>query len=209
MSKNFKFLALRIILIILLLPTLYFVSFYILIKFYTNLLTNQPKVYLFSVIIPYLLIFIVSYFLGLINISKLKLKIDYFTFFKSILFGLSLVLSIYIERYFFPISKSINASLSWFPYFSALIFAPLVEEFFYKIIILDNLKKIKISNILVILIVTALFTLGHWPNISITLFILGLLTSYLYLKNNNIIQVIVVHFIYNFCNIFIINGVLV
>lgn len=87
---------------------------------------------------------------------------------------------------------------------SVCIFAPFIEEFLYRGIILSGLLK-KYSPITSILLSSLIFAIVHMnlPQ-GINAFILGLFLSLIYYKTKNLYICIFIHFINNLCANFII-----
>ena len=79
---------------------------------------------------------------------------------------------------------------------AALIFAPIMEELFYRGIIFQKLAITK-EPIEALVISASLFTLVHFRYDVISLFIIGVVTALLYLKTKQIIAPIICHFVYN------------
>ena len=79
---------------------------------------------------------------------------------------------------------------------AALIFAPIMEELFYRGIIFQKLAITK-DPIKALAISASLFTLVHFRSDVISLFVIGVTTAILYLKTKQIIAPIICHFVYN------------
>lgn len=78
-----------------------------------------------------------------------------------------------------------------------LIATPLLEEVFMKSIFMDSLIKLKINNIVIIVLSASYFAIFHYPSILIIHLLMGLITSYLYYKNKDVVQCILIHSICN------------
>jgi membrane protease YdiL (CAAX protease family) len=79
----------------------------------------------------------------------------------------------------------------------SVIFASILEEFFFKKIIFENLILSKINPYLAIFTTALLFSLSHLPNVYITHFLGGFATTFIYFKNKNLTQSILIHSFYN------------
>ncbi|NEP87323.1 MAG: CPBP family intramembrane metalloprotease [Okeania sp. SIO2C2] len=89
--------------------------------------------------------------------------------------------------------------------FLAMFFAPLIEEFFFRGVVLQ--KWVVKWGIKTGIIASSLFfALYHFRYDIIPLFISGLIYSILYFKNNNLISPIISHFFYNTL-VAILNGI--
>lgn len=95
---------------------------------------------------------------------------------------------------------TLNLSLqtsSFFYYFSVVFISPILEEFYYRKIILNEINK-KYNSFWAILISSILFSLMHMDYVQCQLsFLFGLLAGYLYLKTNKIEITILLHSIVN------------
>ena len=78
-----------------------------------------------------------------------------------------------------------------------LIFTPLLEELFMKSIFMNSLIKLKINSIVIIFLSVSYFAIFHYPSILLIHLLMGLITSYLYYKNKDVVQCILIHSIYN------------
>lgn len=78
-----------------------------------------------------------------------------------------------------------------------LISAPLIEEVFMKSIFMESLIKLKLKKVFVILLSSACFAIFHFPSILIVHLLMGLVTSFLYYRNKDVVQCILIHSIYN------------
>ena len=78
-----------------------------------------------------------------------------------------------------------------------LISAPLTEEVFMKSIFMESLMKLKLKNVFVILLSSACFVIFHFPSILIVHLLMWLVTSFLYYRNKDVVQCILIHSIYN------------
>jgi membrane protease YdiL (CAAX protease family) len=81
--------------------------------------------------------------------------------------------------------------------FYYLISAPLTEEVFMKSIFMESLMKLKLKKVFVILLSSACFVIFHFPSILIVHLLMGLVTSFLYYRNKDVVQCILIHSIYN------------
>ena len=112
-----------------------------------------------------------------------------------VLYGLSFVIPDYVQNQL----NQVYATTPWGYVFFAiavLIFAPVMEELFFRGIILQKLAVQK--NIVAALLWSALiFALIHFRIDIISLFIFGLTLAILYLKTKQIVVPIICHFFYN------------
>lgn len=82
-------------------------------------------------------------------------------------------------------------------YFSVVFIGPVLEEFYYRKIILNEINK-KHNSFWAILISSILFSLMHMDYVQCQIsFLFGLLAGYLYLKTNKIEITILLHSIVN------------
>lgn len=95
---------------------------------------------------------------------------------------------------------TLNLSLetsSFFYYFSVVFISPILEEFYYRKIILNEISK-KYNSFWAILISSILFSLMHMDYVQCQIsFLFGLLAGYLYLKTNKIEITILLHSLVN------------
>lgn len=193
-------LAYKILILYLLLPSLS-ISSIIGIHFIFGI-ENTERINLFShlgLLISHIIVIIIAIKINIIKINVPKIKLIQILI--SLVLGLILFYIYYMEFNFLTNLKKPNYNLINFLY--AIIFAPILEEFFYKIILFNNLILLKINPYFLILITALLFSFGHLPNIYIAHFLLGLITTFIYFKNKSLIQSILIHSFYNlFLNIF-------
>ena len=134
-----------------------------------------------------------------INVVKIDLnKISVVTkkqILTSIFLCLLLFFICYVELSFSDDFKKPKFDYIAFVY--SVIFASILEEFFFKKIIFENLILSKVNPYLSILITGLLFSLIHFPNIYITQFLGGIATTFIYFKNKNLTQSILIHSFYN------------
>ncbi|MGB5435081.1 MAG: CPBP family intramembrane glutamic endopeptidase [Maribacter sp.] len=83
--------------------------------------------------------------------------------------------------------------------FGLLVLAPFFEELCYRGLAFEYLLKKNISKVLIVIVTTTIFTLGHFPfsNATIGVLLLSLITSVVYLRERNIWYCIGIHFTYN------------
>ncbi len=79
---------------------------------------------------------------------------------------------------------------------SVLIFAPIMEELFYRGIIFQKLA-IQKSTAKALVVSALIFTIVHFRYDVISLFAIGVTLAILYLKTKQIIVPIICHFLYN------------
>lgn len=91
---------------------------------------------------------------------------------------------------------SLETSSSFY-YFSIVFISPVLEEFYYRKIILNEISK-KYNSFWAILISSILFSLMHMDYVQCQIsFLFGLLAGYLYLKTNKIEFTILLHSLVN------------
>lgn len=66
-----------------------------------------------------------------------------------------------------------------------------------KSIFMESLMKLKLKKVFVILFSSACFAIFHFPSILIVHLLMGLITSFLYYRNKDVVQCILIHSIYN------------
>lgn len=149
----------------------------------------------FAYILAYIIVILLS-----IKLCDVQFKnINWLFKFKQILVGVLLAVALfscfYLEKVIFgTYTKGI---FSWYQILASVLIAPLLEEFFSKIILLDSLRKIIHNRLWVILMIALYFWILHFPTFMATHFIFGLTTAYLYYTNKNLFQVILIHVLYN------------
>lgn len=151
--------------------------------------------YLWNIVCHIVVIFIAVK----MNVVKIELnKISVVTkkqILTSIFLCLVLFFICYVELRFSDDFKKLKFDCIAFIY--SVIFASILEEFFFKKIIFENLILSKVNPYLSILITGLLFSLIHFPNIYITQFLGGIATTLIYFKNKNLTQSILIHSFYN------------
>lgn len=113
----------------------------------------------------------------------------------SILLAFALFGCFYLEKVI--LGTYTKGIFTWYQILSTVLIAPVLEEFFSKVILMDNLRKIIHNKFWVILIIALYFWILHFPTLMATHFIFGLTTAYLYYNNKNLFQVILIHILYN------------
>lgn len=101
----------------------------------------------------------------------------------------------YFKELFAELSESMT---NIWGFISAVILAPLLEEFIFRGIILNGLLK-KVSPIKAILLSSFLFAFVHlnpWQFVSA--FLIGLIMGWVYFKTGNLLYAIFIHFTNNF-----------
>lgn len=100
-----------------------------------------------------------------------------------------------IAEYSFHWSQEYNIYL-----ISAIIVAPFYEEIFYRGLPAEYLLNKNISPIFIIILTSILFGLTHLPSINQVLYatIIGLITSWIYTRERNLVYPIIFHLVYNF-----------
>ena len=112
-----------------------------------------------------------------------------------ILYGLSFVLPSYVEDQINQVYANTPLGYSFLAV-SVLIFAPIMEELFFRGIILQKLA-IKQNTVRGLIFSALLFTVVHFRSDVISLFAAGIILALLYLKTKQIIVPIICHFVYN------------
>lgn len=113
----------------------------------------------------------------------------------AILYGLSFIVPEYVKE---QINQT-HVTTPWgymFFAIAALIFAPIMEELFFRGIIFQKLA-IKQNTVKALIISASLFTIVHFRSDIISLFSIGITLAILYLKTKQIIVPIICHFVYN------------
>jgi uncharacterized protein len=113
----------------------------------------------------------------------------------AILYGLSFI----VPKYVTDQINQTYATTAWgyiFFAIAALIFAPIIEELFFRGIIFQKLA-IKQNTVKALIISASLFTIVHFRSDVISLFSIGVTLALLYLKTKQIIVPIICHFVYN------------
>lgn len=186
-------LSLKILTLSLLLPFLSVVSVLIGTYFGDGNIKTINLLSYFGIIISHISVFYIAFKINILKLESNKIS------FNEILFslGISVVLSFgyYSELYLFKLGEKPTFDLSRLIY--VLFAAPIIEEVFNKKIVFKNLLQLKLKPYLAILLSASYFAISHLPNIYITHFVFGLVTTFIYLKNKNLIQAILIHSFYN------------
>ncbi|MFD2518191.1 CPBP family intramembrane glutamic endopeptidase [Salinimicrobium flavum] len=189
-------LKLRLFLFFLLLPLLTFSLFVLVLIFFEDL----ERIYGISsylVIFSYSILIFLAIKAGLLQFRSLRPNLSLKRFFFGIALGLILFLVFFIEKVILQdYSPSPHRGIYLL---SAVVFAPLLEEIFSKKILFNNLLKIFRSKVLAISIVAVYFAILHYPNLMLTHFIIGFMTTVVYFRNRDLWQVVVIHAVYNLC----------
>ena len=106
-----------------------------------------------------------------------------------------LFFSYYLEFHLFKPLEKPNFDFSRLIY--VLFAVPIIEEVFNKKIVFKNLLQLKLKPYLAILLSASYFALSHLPEIYITHFVFGLVTTFIYFNKKNLIQTILIHSFYN------------
>ncbi len=149
---------------------------------------------IFSIILASTLVIAFSYKLKLIKFDTFKLNLR--EFIVAFLASGLLFFIFYIQRVHF--GQYTKEPFSLLSSIMTFVLIPVVEEIFNKKVILDNLEKLKVNKFLVISLPIFYFTVLHYPHILFIHFLVGITTTIIYYKNRNILQVILIHAIYNF-----------
>lgn len=112
-----------------------------------------------------------------------------------ILYGLSFIVPQYVEGQINKVYATIPLGYACFA-IAALIFAPIMEELFFRGIIFQKLAITK-DPVWALVISALLFTIVHFRSDIISLFTIGVTFAILYLKTKQIIVPIISHFVYN------------
>jgi|GEM_PF-5645548 len=149
---------------------------------------------IFSIILASTLVIAFSYKLKLIEFNTFKVNLKEFLI--ALLASGLLFFIFYLQRVHF--GQYTKEPLSLLSSIMTFVLIPIVEEVFNKKVILDNLDKLKVNKYLVIGLPIFYFAVLHYPHILLIHFLVGLTTTLIYYKNRNILQVILIHAIYNF-----------
>lgn len=100
-----------------------------------------------------------------------------------------------IAEYGFHWSQNYNIYL-----ISAIVVAPLYEEIIYRGLSTEYLLSKNISPAFIVISTSILFGIMHLPSVNQVFYatILGLITSWIYTREKNLIYPIVFHLMYNF-----------
>ncbi len=138
--------------------------------------------------LAYILAHIIVIFLSIkicgVNFKNRKWFPDLKQVFVAILLAVALFGGFYLEKVI--LGTYTRGSFSWFQILSTVLIAPVLEEFFSKKILLDNLKKLLPNKFGVIFIIAFYFWMLHYPIFMVSHFIFGLTTAYLYYTNKNL-----------------------
>lgn len=147
----------------------------------TTLFKKLKFKYLIYSILVAILIFLLH---PLFNISHLFENIKYGT-------------TSYIKFNDFIVSADFNSFPFTFKIIYTILLMPILEEVFYRGIILTKLKQ-KNSYVIAVIVSSLLFAVGHLDfEKAIYTFFSGLILGYIFVKSNNIILVIGIHIIIN------------
>ena len=89
-----------------------------------------------------------------------------------------------------------------FEFFSAIVIAPISEELFFRGVLFNRLK-IRTGVIAAMLISSTIFALGHEFGGIISAFLFGMCMCIIYLKTDNILMTMSIHFINNLVAVFL------
>ena len=112
-----------------------------------------------------------------------------------ILYGLSFIVPKYVEGQINKVYATTPLGYTFFT-IAALLFAPIMEELFYRGIIFQKLAITK-DSVKALIISALIFTAVHFRSDVISLFVIGVTLAILYLKTKQIIVPIICHFVYN------------
>jgi membrane protease YdiL (CAAX protease family) len=173
-----------------------FIVFFGFISYETNIeiyADNNLDVFLVKSILLSILLIIVSK-------NPKILSIKWITFQRSALYC-SLIVFICILKFLIFYENRDVGHESIVPLYlvNAIIIVPIYEELFYRGIGVGLLTKSGVNNFTSVFITSIFFSIVHLPVISqsISAFFLGLLCSYVYLKEKNILYPILIHIVYN------------
>jgi len=144
---------------------------------------------------------------SLIDLLKNNKTINIYLAFLIFLLSISLQFGLTYPTYLFiknMLNKPFNlSSPNFFILISSLIISPILEELLFRKIIFNNLLQYK-SYYYSLIFSSLTFCLLH-PNISnlIPVFILSLITGWIYFKTNNIFYSVIFHFGFNSSTFFI------
>lgn len=183
----------KIILISILLPLSILIVLIAVSLLYSNS-KNIVEYQFVSIILTYALVLNIAYKIKILKINKIKISFKEFII--AVILSLVLFSIFYLEKVQF--GNYIKKTPTFFLSFITVILTPVVEEFFNKKIIFDNLITLKFNKFWTIIISSLYFSILHYPNILLIHFLVGLTTSFIYYKGKNILQVILIHISYNF-----------
>lgn len=136
--------------------------------------------------------------------SKLNYKNIDLKFLLKMIF-LSLGLRIIFEQYLIPINESdafipVGVLQLGVQFIATCLFAPICEEIIFRFGIYEYINKKGMSKIFNMTITSIVFAIIHFYgiNATITLIIISYIWNYSYLKTNNLLYPILLHFIHNF-----------
>lgn len=127
------------------------------------------------------------------NIKRWRLGIN--GFFLNLFLALFLFMLFYVEKVIFE--DYIKGKYSFYQALSAILLTPVLEEFFSKRILMEHLQVVIKKPVWNILIIGFYFWLLHFPTLMITHLLFGLITATFYYYRRNLLQVILIHGIYN------------
>ena len=183
----------KILILCLLLPFLSISSVVLSIHFGDENIKTTNLLSYFGIIISHVIVFLIALKINIFKLGSNKIS------FTEVLFslGVSVVLffSYYLEFHLFKPLEKPNIEFSTFIYF--VFAAPIIEEVFNKKIVFENLLELKLKSSLAILMSASYFALFHLPDIYITHFLFGLLTTFIYFYKKNLIHTILIHSFYN------------
>ena len=186
-------LSFKILTLCFLLPFLSIVSVLLSVHFGDENIKTTNLLSYFGNIISYVIVFLIAFKINILKLGSNKIS------FNEVIFslGVSVVLffSYYLEFHLFKPLEKPNFDFSRLIY--VLFAVPIIEEVFNKKIVFKNLLQLKLKPYLAILLSASYFALSHLPEIYITHFVFGLVTTFIYFNKKNLIQTILIHSFYN------------
>tara|TARA_R110000868_G_scaffold111773_1_gene301509 strand:+ start:7358 stop:7918 length:561 start_codon:yes stop_codon:yes gene_type:complete len=172
--------------------------FSFIIAFFIDEKLERKKTYLLIILVYWILFFVSKK----LKILEIKFKsLHYSEFLKSFLISCGILLI-----YIFEI-KILNPKIGYFEFYYPkydffdfsyyVLIAPFLEEIFTKSIIMQNLLKEKLNIYGIIFIISIYFTIFHYPSILLIHLTMGIINSFLYYKNQNVMQCVLIHAFYN------------
>ena len=101
-----------------------------------------------------------------------------------------------------PVVEYMDPMTFLFDAISSIIFAPILEELMFRGVLFNRLK-IRIGIVAAMIISSAIFAIGHDFGGIISAFLFGMCMCIIYLKTDNILMTMSVHFINNFVAVFL------
>ena len=186
-------LSFKILTLCLLLPFLSVLSVLLSVHFGNENIKTTNLLSYFGVIISHIIVFYIAFKINIFKLESNKIS------FNEILFSLGISVVLFFSYYSeFHLFKPLEKPTFEFSRLIYVLFAvPIIEEIFNKKIVFKNLLQLKLKPYLAILLSASYFAISHLPDIYITHFVFGLVTTFIYFRNKNLIQTILIHSFYN------------